>query len=405
VADGLISGALSKRPGVYVQVFPMTPLDDNEPPPWSNEKYFRYQNVGEGRAGAAWAVFPINPLFMTTPATVIPFPDNNVLEGNYSAAYQLQYGMPEAALGAPTFLTDYPRETARDVYVEVADAFPGQPIWLSPEGVIWLALTNALYISHDQGATWSVYYGWADGYFAGDYLMDGEVTEVYRYGFKWGAVAGTTGFVAVCMTGWSVGRDTEADPWYNFHTDAALARVYKGHRQPMYILPSAARPLFPEDIEVRDIIGLPDEVGFVVNGRWLVLYDEELATWSVAEIVYTHPVGVTPPDLLGTRFIPHPSEPSIFLVSEVNGDYWAYRRTDPDGSPAALTFLGQRDSPIPGGGSYLAVTNQSTIPILPVTLVSSGVTVKTTRATSEPGGYRDLLYPDTWWTDAEELGA
>jgi hypothetical protein len=405
VADGVIGDALSKRPGVYVQIFPMTPLEDTEMPPWSNETYFRYENVGEGRGAAAITIFPINPLFMTLPVTVIPFPDNAVLKSAYSDAYEEAYGMPESSLGQATFLTDYPRETARDVYVEVDDAFPGQPIWISPEGTVWLALMGGIYISHDQGVTWNSYFGWADTYFAGDYTMDGEGSPVYRYGYKWGAVAGSGSFIAACITGWSVARDSEADPWYDFHTEATFAQVYKGHREPLVILPSGATPTFPEDIEVRDIIGLPDEVGFVVNGTWMVLYDEDAESWSVTEITYTHPIEIPPPDLLGTRFTPHPSEPSIFLVSEVNGDYWAYRRTEPDGAPTALTLLGKRDSPIPGGGSYLAVTNQSTIPILPVTLVSQDDTTKSTKATVEPGGYRDLLYADSWWVASREIGA
>lgn len=394
VADGVISGVLSKRPGVYIQVFPMTPLEDNEPPPWSNEKYFRYATIGEGRGSAAMAVFPINPKFLSTPPWRIDY-----------------WEMPEVQLGAPSFLTEFPRENSRDLYVEADGAFPGQPVWISPEGTIWLATNQGVYFSNDQGVTWIASWSpgrplgsWADRVFAGNYTMDGEEDPVYRYGYKWGAVAGSGDALAVAITGWSVGRDNQAAFWYDYHTEEALPIIYKGHRSPILIIPYSVRPTFPEDIEVRDLVGLLNELGFVVNGKWVVLYDEGEDAWTVTEITYTYPVGVTPPDLVGTRFTPHPSEPSIFLISEINGDYWAYMRTVPEGPPTALTLLGKRDSPIPGAGSYIAVTDQSTIPILPYSFVTNNIDWKVTKATVEPAGYRDLVYNDSWWSVPYEFG-
>lgn len=399
----------SKRPGVYIQVFSLAPTVEGELPLLISESYFRYESLGEHTSAAPFA---INPLFMDSPSS-ISYPPDPTVAANYPVEYQTVYGMPEEFLGSPNFTTTASRLRSRDVYrLDVADGFPGNPVWFthSDNPIIFVALNWGVYGSSDLGNNWFVVREWADDVWTGDYLMDGEVTAIYRYGYKWGSVAGNDFNVALAITGRSVARDEEADNWYDYHTEGDVEPViYRGHRQPLMILETGERPEFPEDTEVIQLIALIAEPGFVVNARWLVAPDDE-GVWQVTELLYDYPIGAEEVDVEGDldnyRFAPHPTEPNIFIISskvpgEV-GKYWAFRLVDGN----TLEYLGVSDDPYPAtGGSLLAVTDQQYVPVEGFDVYSDDVVgVKAEDASTDPIGFPAEAYNDGWWILPSDRG-
>lgn len=398
-----------KAPGLYLQVFSLAPTSEGELPLLISESYFRYQSAGEFSTAVPFA---INPYFMADPAS-IPYPTDPGVAANYPLAYQAAYGMPEEFLGSPNFSTLASRQKSRDVYrLDVVNTFPGNPVWFSHSSspLIYVALNWGVYASSDLGNNWYSVYEWADDIWAGDYLMDGEVTPIYRYGYKWGSVAGNEYNVALAITGWSVARDEEADNWYDYHVEGAVEPViYMGHRQPVLILETGERPEFPVDVDVRHIIALVGQPGFIVNARYLLVPDAE-GVWQVTELTYDYPVGATEPDLFGDlenyRFTPHPTETDVFIVSSKApgelGDYWAFRLVD----DTTLEYLGESDDPYPAtGGSLLAVTDQQYFPVEGLEIYSDDVAgVKAEDSPTDPIGLAAPETNDDWWQTPADRG-